>query len=397
MIVDFLQTFLNNAFCYFYAKIRCEVVLKMKKIALVVSSFDILVCADNMKGGGSVVLKNLLAQWIKDKNVVLDVYCSGTTIFEWEGINKIIQIPIYQFTHIDEFNAELKKYVEVENYDNVLFGDVLSPYGSVMLQSHSYPYRYDIYGKGIKTFLFKLLGKSKIDRQKRLFGKENKIFIAMSEKIKEDYSKNFNIEKDRIKVVYPGVNMPEKMPKTVDDSSFTFGIVAGSNFNKGAYRFLFALARLKNSNKNLKAIMICKRYEKLILMKSLVWILGLKNSIQVFDFNQEMNKFYKSIDCLVVPSRHDAFALVVLEAGANGTVSLVSSNVGASELIIDGENGFIFDISKNVIKNLAEKMQIVIDIKTKSDVKFNQLQDNAFKLATEYTWKKFADKVLESL
>lgn len=369
----------------------------MKKIALVVSRFDLLVDTDEYIGGGSVVLRNLIAEWRNNKDILLDIYCTWSSITEYKGINKIIMIHYSQYDKIDGFVSELKKYVEKENYDNILFGEFFSPYGSVMLQSHSYPYRYDLYGGGIRTYFERLLGKDKLDRQKKLFSKENKIYIAMSEKIKQDYSKNYDIPLENITVAYPGVKIPVLTAKTVDNSAFTFGIVAGSNFNKGAYRFLLALNNLKIKNKNLKAIMICKNYEKLALMHFMVKVLGLKDILTVISFNPDMNKFYKSIDCLVVPSMHDAFALVVLEAAANKTISLVSSNVGASEILTESENGFIYDISKNGINNLIKKMQHVIDIKKNSEAKFNKMQENVFELAKKYTWKQFSDKVLESL
>lgn len=369
----------------------------MKKIALVISNVDLLIGNKEYIGGGSVVLRNLIAQWSENKDILLDIYCSASRKLKYDGINKIVPIPICQYTDIESYVEELKKHVEQENYDNVLFGEVFSPYGSVMLQSHSYPYRYGLYGGGIKTFLTKFFGMSKLERQKKLFTKENKTYIAMSEKIKRDYSENYNMPEENIVVVYPGVNTYEDNAKATNNSDFTFGIVAGSNLNKGAHRFLLALARLKRKNKKIKAIMICKNYEKLVFMHFIVNILGLKNDLKVISSNPDMNNFYKSIDCLVVPSRHDAFALVVLEAASNKTISLVSSNVGASEIIREGENGFIFNIDKNVIKNLAAKMQEIIDIKLNSEVKFNQLQENAYNLAKEYTWKRFADKILESL
>lgn len=369
----------------------------MKKIALVVSRFDLLVDTDEYIGGGSVVLRNLIAEWIKNKDIILDIYCTWSSITEYNGINKITMIPFCQYSDIEKFVENLKIYIEKESYNNVLFGDVLSPYGSVMLQSHSYPYRYNLYGGGFRTYFETLLGKDKLGRQRRLFTDQNKNYIAMSEKIRQDYSKNYNIPLENVVVAYPGVKIPDEGVKLADSSGFTFGIVAGSNFNKGAYRFFLALAKLKRKNKNLNAIMVCKNYEKLKFMHFLVSIFGIRNLLTVISSEPDMNKFYKSVDCLAVPSMHDAFALVVLEACANRTIPLVSSNVGASEILTEGENGFIYNINKHGIKNLTAKMQEVIDIKRNSGVKFNQLQENAFDLAKKYTWKSFADKVLESL
>src|SRR5262249_28387622 len=49
----------------------------------------------------------------------------------------------------------------------------------------------------------------------------------------------------------------------------------------------------------------------------------------------------RSAQCLLLPSRVDAFGLVVLEAMACGVPAIVSDTVGAKELIEEGHNGFV--------------------------------------------------------
>jgi glycosyltransferase involved in cell wall biosynthesis len=46
-------------------------------------------------------------------------------------------------------------------------------------------------------------------------------------------------------------------------------------------------------------------------------------------------------DCLVLPSRHDSFGMVVVEALASGTPVLVSDMVGAKDLVQEGVNGWV--------------------------------------------------------
>jgi glycosyltransferase involved in cell wall biosynthesis len=50
---------------------------------------------------------------------------------------------------------------------------------------------------------------------------------------------------------------------------------------------------------------------------------------------------YGGMSVLVHPSLADGYAYVVAEAMACGVPVIVTSNTGASDLVVDGENGFI--------------------------------------------------------
>ncbi len=367
----------------------------MKKIAFVITDFDRLISPEGIKGGGSHVLKNIMINWIKNPDVMLDVYCTYTKTFEYEGINKIVKIPINQYANINGFIRELKKYINNENYDNILFGEVIAPFGSVLLQAHSFIHRYNLYG-GFKTKFFKQIKKRKLNTQKQTFSEENNIYIAMSEKVKEDYSENFEIPKEKIFVTYPGTDLPENINKQPSEK-IRFGIVASSNVNKGIYKFLKALSKVKKYNKNIKAVIICNNYERLYLIRFLTWFYRVKNYIEILDFQYDMSDFYQRIDCIVMPSRHEAFGLVPLEGASYKAIPLVSSNTGFAELLTENENGFTFDINKKGVKNLIKKMKEIVDLYYNDKEKFNQISENAYNLAKKYSWKAFTDKILEKL
>jgi len=75
---------------------------------------------------------------------------------------------------------------------------------------------------------------------------------------------------------------------------------------------------------------------------------------------QELPELYRSADIFVLPSKFDTFALVALEAMACGLPAVLSSTVGATQLIEEGVNG-------QILKNwqdhqaLASLIRVLLD------------------------------------
>lgn len=74
---------------------------------------------------------------------------------------------------------------------------------------------------------------------------------------------------------------------------------------------------------------------------------------------QEMDRAYRDIDVVVVPSVYETMSIVATEAMMRGKICIVSDNVGIAEYITSGENGFVFR-NENA-EDLAEKMSWCIE------------------------------------
>ena len=74
-----------------------------------------------------------------------------------------------------------------------------------------------------------------------------------------------------------------------------------------------------------------------------------------------LNDYFAGLDLLVCPSRDDPMPVVVTQAMQYGIPCIVSDQVGQSEYIIDGKNGFVFPTEN--IKALKEKIIYCIDHK----------------------------------
>lgn len=100
---------------------------------------------------------------------------------------------------------------------------------------------------------------------------------------------------------------------------------------------------------------------------------------------------FRQADCLVIPSRHDSFGRVVVEAMATGTPALVSEHVGAKEVINEGRNGWI--VPAEDTEALTEQMRWCV----KNRKQTVSMHDAAVKSARQYSWEAYRDRVLKTI
>ena len=122
----------------------------------------------------------------------------------------------------------------------------------------------------------------------------------------------------------------------------------------------------------------------------LIKILNIENYIEYMPLQEDMDSFYNSIDCLLVPSIKEPFGLVVTEAMAHSLPTIVSSVTGAADIIKNEENGFIIDYSKlNKSKELFKTMCKVLNL---NDEKYKNISKNAYNTVKNMTYDKFAEE-----
>ncbi|MDI6888184.1 MAG: glycosyltransferase family 4 protein [Methanocellales archaeon] len=90
-------------------------------------------------------------------------------------------------------------------------------------------------------------------------------------------------------------------------------------------------------------------------LEELVKGLGIEENVIFTGYlpDKELRAAYARSDVVVLPSIQEGFGLVVIEAWLYKKPAVISSGAGVSELIVEGENGYVFD-PKNP-EELAEK------------------------------------------
>ncbi len=72
---------------------------------------------------------------------------------------------------------------------------------------------------------------------------------------------------------------------------------------------------------------------------------GLEDSVKWLGWigYEKLGAYFRQVDVFILPTLEDTWGMVILEAMAFGKPILCSKWAGASELVIEGENGYLFD------------------------------------------------------
>ncbi len=115
--------------------------------------------------------------------------------------------------------------------------------------------------------------------------------------------------------------------------------------------------------------------------------LGIADRIIFTGVTDRVAEIYAAGDCLIMPSRMDTFGLVVLEAMAAGLPAIISGRVGASDLIVDGQNGLVLSNDPS-ISELSLAMNILLDKTVRT-----RMGNAAKETAKHHDWDVVADRL----
>lgn len=383
-----------------------------KRLALIVISLDECFSINGFSGGGHKVTKHLILGLIESGKFDIDIFYKGKEKREKgklslrgaceagdaaiqkeniiDGINSITVLDKKTFAKV------LKEKIDAGNYDYVLSSDILLPFANNLVHSNSSKFKSKNGKNKFMQAVLKFYNAKKIKTQAQCLKNNNNALFTVSESLKKDYVESFDLDENKVFVCYPGMEDDSEFVVPEFKDTFTIGSIAGGGLNKGGYLLLLALKRLPKTCK-LKARIIFPKFHKSFFYKLCIKLLRLESQIELLPKQKNMDDYYKSIDCYVLPSLNEAFGLVVPEAAINFKPSIVSSTTGVAELIQDGENGFIFDRAKKPVKNLALKLAKVADIYFKNQEKFSEISKNAHEIPKKLEWKKFVDIIIDNI
>jgi len=183
--------------------------------------------------------------------------------------------------------------------------------------------------------------------------------IAVSFTAKKFLVNYFGISKNKIIVIYNGIDFNKfELGKKSLGSDLILGFMGRFVPDKSPECLLKALVVLKKKyNLEPKAIMagggkLEPDLKKFVEDNDLV-------NIKFTGWVDDVVKWLKIVDILIIPSKEEGLPLIVLEGLASSKI-IVASDIGAiQELIISGDNGILFKVGN--VNSLSEKLKDLIN------------------------------------
>jgi glycosyltransferase involved in cell wall biosynthesis len=197
--------------------------------------------------------------------------------------------------------------------------------------------------------------------------------IAISEHTKDRLIKQLKVKESKIVIIPNAIDIKEiekiKPSKEHSDIIYAGRLIS----NKNVKILIKSISYLKNTNKNVKCIVVGDGPE-MNNLKQLTKSLNLTKNIIFKGFIKEYKEvlsLIKSSKVFVLPSEREGFGFVVIEANACGipVITISYKDNASKDLIQDGKNGFVCNLDEKSIANNITKALKKKDWKTKEYVK----------------------------
>lgn len=214
--------------------------------------------------------------------------------------------------------------------------------------------------------------------KKILLNKNCKKIMPWTQTTANEIIKEFPEIKNKIKVVYPAVPLPNIKRKRHKNINLLF--VARYFYEKGGLHALEVIDRLTKKHNNVKGIIVSevpenikKRYSK----NKKIEFHGLMPQKDLF------GKIFSEADIFVYPGYSDSFGFAYLEAMSFGIPIITVNRFARKEIVEDGKTGFITE-NKGIVWKKGFPL-----VKNKEKI-INQLVENCSKLIEN---KKLREKM----
>lgn len=343
-------------------------------------------------------------------NVVGAKVWGGGEQYVYDMCDELQRRQISSFVLVDETNQELQqRFISVANvitanlYFCKGFGYILSivkqmkQHGIDVIQCHSGKYILLCLTlkrlTGAKLIFYKHnVVQAKTDIYHRWIQSHVDAFICVSKQVYD--AQVIPIISHKYHLVYNGINthrFPTIESKHKEPKQFIVGYAGRITENKGIYELLEAIKILHSDNGDIR-LRICGDgiHDDIQELHHYIMQYDMKDYVEYIGFQQDMNRFYCSIHCLVAPSKvQEAFGLVLCEAMYCKVPVITSTSGAQAEIIEDGVSGILINtVSSEVI---AEAIQTLMQDDV---IRVSMIEQGYKRVKSTFTITKMVDSII---
>ena len=248
------------------------------------------------------------------------------------------------------------------------------------------------YEPGVKGLYHRFFTSLNSNLEKVVYGKHG-IITAASDKIRNELIKYLDVDKERIHIVYNGVNTDEftatgrdmcrkRLLDELGLSNEDILVLFIGDLRvkrKGAEFLLEAFRKIKDERIKLLLIGPQRGRHYVRYIKRY----GLQKRVIPMGFRKDTAALYRASDIFVFPRLYEACSIAVLEAMASGLPCIVSKETGTAEVMENGVDGIILKNPKNAVE-ISQKIKILAE---NYEIR-KRIGENARKKALQYRWEK---------
>ena len=222
-----------------------------------------------------------------------------------------------------------------------------------------------------------------------------RLIITNSQLSKTLIGKYYDYPQNRIHVIYNGVDFDQfsHYPEYRESDTLKFLFVGQDFKRKGLDPVIRALAKVRAAGHDCTLQVIGS--DDPAPYRQLASQLGVTESIDFQGPTKVIQNAYRTADLFIFPSLYDPFANVVLESLACGLPALTTTTNGSSEIITEGENGYVIEgATDRLAADLADRMVAFCKLPPAAR---SEMRTAARATAENYPIAKNAEKIISVL
>lgn len=334
---------------------------------------------------------------IPNSNIVLHI----VPIIKWPKILSTLSFIINSAIQIKKVGFDI-----VHVFGKNIYMNVFQPLGG----SHKASFIQNLHSVGNPFYRAIKFFTSLISLKKLLFfylekvqlrAKKDLRMIAISKMVRDAFIKYYNFPAENMDVVYNGIDLQRFHPRNKDIYREKVRTSLGIPMDKKVLVFIANNFRLKGLESAIRVLANVRRRtasrEFVLLVvgrgrqrwfKKIAKKLGCLEDIIFVGYKDKVEEYIACADICFQPSFYDPGSLVVLEALASGVPVVTTRFNGMSEIITDGQEGFVVDEPRD-IEELTDKI-----IFFKDELNLKRCSINARHLAERFPFSKNCEEVL---